>query len=70
MNEIVRAATAATERIIASRGSKSQHSSIQQRKLCLIFTTRRLSALSWYRQFREIGLMFAISNIEPLCEPL
>jgi len=27
-------------------------------------------ALSWYRQFREIVLMFAISNIEPLCEPL
>jgi len=27
-------------------------------------------ALSWYRQFREIVLMFAISNIEPLCESL
>ena len=27
-------------------------------------------ALGWYRQFREIVLMFAISNIEPLCEPL
>ena len=26
-------------------------------------------ALGWYRQFREIVLMFAISNIEPLCEP-
>jgi hypothetical protein len=26
--------------------------------------------LSWYRQFREIVLMFAISNIEPLCWPL
>jgi len=27
-------------------------------------------ALGWYRQFREVVLMFAISNIEPLCEPL
>ncbi|WP_254544884.1 IS5 family transposase [Halomarina pelagica] len=27
-------------------------------------------ALGWYRQFREIVLMFAISNIEQLCEPL
>ena len=27
-------------------------------------------ALGWYRQFREIVLMFAIINIEPLCEPL
>jgi IS5 family transposase len=27
-------------------------------------------ALSWYRQFRKIVLMFAVSNIEPLCEPL
>ncbi len=27
-------------------------------------------ALSWYRQFREIILMFTISNIEPLCELL
>jgi len=27
-------------------------------------------ALSWHRQFREIVLMFAISNIEPLCETL
>ncbi|WP_435130341.1 IS5 family transposase [Halobaculum sp. D14] len=27
-------------------------------------------ALGWYRQFREIVLMFAISNIEPVCEPL
>jgi IS5 family transposase len=24
----------------------------------------------WYREFREIVLMFAISNIEQLCEPL
>ena len=31
-------------------------------------TTKR--SLGWYRQFREIVLMFAISNIEPLCEPL
>ncbi|SNR72425.1 hypothetical protein SAMN06266787_11526 [Halorubrum ezzemoulense] len=29
-----------------------------------------MRALSWYRQFREIVLMFAISNIELLCEPL
>ena len=27
-------------------------------------------ALGWYRQFREIVLMFAIINIEPLCESL
>ena len=27
-------------------------------------------ALGRYRQFREIVVMFAISNIEPLCEPL
>ncbi|WP_284011596.1 IS5 family transposase [Haloarcula pelagica] len=27
-------------------------------------------ALDWYRQFREIVLMVAITNIEPLCEPL
>ncbi len=27
-------------------------------------------ALGWYRQFREIALMFAIINIEKLCEPL
>jgi len=27
-------------------------------------------ALNWYRQFREIVLMFAITNIESLCEPL
>ncbi|RLM62466.1 IS5/IS1182 family transposase, partial [Halorubrum sp. Atlit-9R] len=27
-------------------------------------------ALGWYRQFREIVLMFAIINIESLCEPL
>lgn len=38
-------------------------------------TTKRslgdaVRALGWYRQFREILLMFAISNIEPLCEPL
>src|SRR6056297_1324157 len=38
-------------------------------------TTRRslgdvVRALSWCRQFREIVLMFAITNIEPLCEPL
>lgn len=26
--------------------------------------------LVWYRQFRETVLMFAISNIEPLCESL
>ena len=24
----------------------------------------------WHRQFRETVLMFAITNIEPLCEPL
>ncbi|MDB9281796.1 IS5/IS1182 family transposase, partial [Halorubrum ezzemoulense] len=38
-------------------------------------TTKRslgdaVQALGWYRQFREIVLMFAITNIEPLCEPL
>ena len=38
-------------------------------------TTKRsfgdaVRALSWYRQFREIVLMFAITNIESLCEPL
>ncbi|MEF8779818.1 MAG: IS5/IS1182 family transposase, partial [Haloferacaceae archaeon] len=27
-------------------------------------------ALDWYRQFREIVLMFAITNIESLCESL
>jgi len=27
-------------------------------------------ALSWYRQFREIFLMFAITNVESLCEPI
>jgi hypothetical protein len=27
-------------------------------------------ALGWERQFREIVLLFAISNSEPLCEPL
>ncbi len=26
-------------------------------------------ALTWYRQFREIVLMFALINIESLCEP-
>ena len=29
-----------------------------------------MRAPSWYRQFREIILMFAITNIESLCEPL
>ncbi|OYR48469.1 IS5/IS1182 family transposase [Halorubrum sp. Ea1] len=38
-------------------------------------TTKRslgdaVRALGWYRQFREIVLLFAITNIEPLCEPL
>ena len=38
-------------------------------------TTKRslgdaVRALGRYRQFREIVLMFAIINIEPLCEPL
>jgi hypothetical protein len=38
-------------------------------------TTKRslgdaVRVLGWYRQFREIILMFAISNIEPLCKPL
>ena len=38
-------------------------------------TTKRslgdaVRALGWYRQFREIVLMFAITNIEQLCEPL
>jgi IS5 family transposase len=38
-------------------------------------TTKRslgdaVRALRWCRQFREIILMIAISNIEPLCEPL
>jgi len=27
-------------------------------------------SLDWYRQFREIVLMFAITNIESLCEPI
>jgi len=27
-------------------------------------------AQTWYREFREIVLKFAISNIEQLCEPL
>jgi len=31
---------------------------------------RRASEPGLYRQFREIVLMFAITNIEPLCEPL
>jgi IS5 family transposase len=38
-------------------------------------TTKRslgdtVRALDWYRQFREIVLMFTITNIESLCEPL
>ncbi len=38
-------------------------------------TTKRspgdaVRALGWYRQFREMVLMFAITNIEPLCKPL
>jgi len=38
-------------------------------------TTKRslgdaVRALGWYRQFREIVLMFALINIESLCEPL
>jgi hypothetical protein len=38
-------------------------------------TTKRslgdaVRALGWYRQFREIVLIFAIINIEPLCETL
>jgi IS5 family transposase len=38
-------------------------------------TTKRslgpaVRARFWYREFREIVLMFAISNIEQLCEPL
>ena len=38
-------------------------------------TTKRslgdaMRALGWYRQFREIVLMFAITNREPLCELL
>ena len=38
-------------------------------------TTKRslgdaVRALGWYRQFREIVLMFTLTNIEPLCEPL
>ena len=27
-------------------------------------------ARTWYREFREIVLKFAVSNIEQLCEPL
>jgi len=27
-------------------------------------------AQAWYREFREIVLMFAILNIEQLCDPL
>ena len=40
------------------------------------YSTTKLSlgdavrALDWYRQFREIILMFAITNVESLCEPL
>ena len=26
-------------------------------------------ALGWYRQFREIVLMFAVVNIESICKP-
>jgi len=26
-------------------------------------------AFGWYRQFREIVLMFAVDNIESLCKP-
>jgi maltodextrin utilization protein YvdJ len=38
-------------------------------------TTKRslgdtVRALDWYRQFREIVLMFAIINKESICEPL
>ncbi len=38
-------------------------------------TTKRslddaVRALGWYRQFREIVLMLAITNIELVCEPL
>ncbi len=29
-----------------------------------------MRALGWYRQFREIVLMFTIINIVSLCEPL
>jgi IS5 family transposase len=29
-----------------------------------------VQAQAWYREFREIVLMFAIHNIEQLCEPL
>ncbi|SDD15335.1 hypothetical protein SAMN05192552_10141, partial [Natrinema hispanicum] len=32
--------------------------------------THAVRALGWYRQFREIVLMFALINIESLCEPL
>jgi hypothetical protein len=37
-------------------------------------TTKRslgdaVQALGWYRWFGEIVLIFAIINIEPLCEP-
>jgi len=31
---------------------------------------RRRASMGWYRQFREIVLMFAIINIEALCETL
>lgn len=38
-------------------------------------TTKRalgsaLRARSWYREFREVVLMFAVTNIERLCDPL
>jgi IS5 family transposase len=38
-------------------------------------TTKRslgdaVRSLDWCRQFREIVLMFAITNIESLCEPI
>jgi hypothetical protein len=38
-------------------------------------TTKRslgdaVRGLGWYRQFREIILIFATINIEPLCKPL
>jgi hypothetical protein len=34
------------------------------------YTEYEVAALGWYRQFREIVLMFAIINSESLCEPL
>jgi len=49
-------------------------SAVDGRKSSYSTTKRSLGdavrALGWYRQFREIVLMFAITNIEPLCEPL